>query len=75
MQPFTRNNFVVIILAVFAIGAVWFLPSTGYSFLNIVVRAGLFSAIFAVLVLRFRVSEDIDGLVTRVFNPAEKSGG
>ncbi|MCB0531665.1 MAG: polysaccharide biosynthesis C-terminal domain-containing protein [Lewinellaceae bacterium] len=74
MQPFTRNNFVVIILAVFAIGAVWFLPSTGYSFLNIVVRAGLFSAIFAVLVLRFRVSEDIDGLVNRVFNPVEKSG-
>ena len=62
MQPFSRQTVVVVLLAVVGISAVWFLPSTGYPFLNIVLRSGLFVLVFAGLVIRLRVSEDIDGL-------------
>jgi len=46
-------------LALVAVAAVWFLPSTGYLLLNIALRSGLFALLFGVLVIRFRVSEDI----------------
>jgi len=59
MQPFTRSMALAGALAVASMAAVWFLPSTGYVLLNIALRSGLFAFLFALLVLRFRVSEDI----------------
>lgn len=59
MQPFTRSMALAGALALVAVAAVWFLPSTGYLLLNIALRSGLFALLFGVLVIRFRVSEDI----------------
>lgn len=59
MQPFTRSMILAGVLAVAAMAAVWFLPSTEYALVNIALRSGLFALLFALLVIRFRVSEDI----------------
>ena len=62
MQPFSGNTLRIIGLAAIALAAIWFLPSTPFPLLNITLRSGLFSLIFTVLVLRFRVSADINQL-------------
>lgn len=62
MQPFSGKTLVVTALAVVVMVLIWFLPSTGYSLINIALRAGLYSAIFAFLVIRFRISDDINDL-------------
>lgn len=62
MQPFTRSMILAGMLAIVAMAAVWFLPDTGYTLLNIALRSGLFALLFTLLVIRFRVSEDIVGL-------------
>jgi len=62
IQPFTRNTLVVAGLSVAALAAVWFLPATGINLLDIALRSGAYALIFAVLVLYFRVSTDINQL-------------
>ncbi len=59
MQPFNRSMALAGVLGVAAMAAVWFFPSTGYALVNIALRSGLFALLFALLVIRFRVSEDI----------------
>ncbi|MFN0014264.1 MAG: lipopolysaccharide biosynthesis protein [Saprospiraceae bacterium] len=59
MQPFSRNMILAGFLALLAVTAVWFLPSTGFLLLNIALRSGLFALLFAAMVIRFRVSADI----------------
>ncbi|MBL7775211.1 MAG: lipopolysaccharide biosynthesis protein [Saprospiraceae bacterium] len=66
MQPFSKNTAVVIVLAVASATAVWFLPSTSIPLVNIALRGACFTALFAVLVLRFRVSEDVQELWLKV---------
>jgi len=62
MQPFSRSTALVFVLAIGAAATVWFLPSTQYPLANIVLRAGIFALLFGVLVVRLRVSEDINAI-------------
>ena len=65
MQPFSPKNLLVVFFGFIAVATVWYLPSTGYPLLNIIIRTGLFAAVFAFLVIRFQVSEDINDLWSR----------
>lgn len=62
MQPFSRQTIFVVLLAAGGMLMVQFIPDMGFPLLNIVLRSGLFALIFSSLVLRLRISEDIDNL-------------
>lgn len=62
IQPFTRNTVMVAGLSAMAITGVWFLPSTGINLLDIALRSGSYALVFALLVLNFRVSPDVNQL-------------
>lgn len=62
IQPFTRNTAMVAGLSLIAITGVWFLPATGVNLLDIALRSGSYALIFAMLVLHFRVSPDVNQL-------------
>jgi O-antigen/teichoic acid export membrane protein len=62
MQPFSRSTALVVVLAVGALAATWFLPATKYPLVNIVLRSGLFALLFGAMVLGLRVSEDISSI-------------
>lgn len=62
IQPFTRQTPLAAVLSLLALAAAWFLPSSGSDLLDIVVRSGTYALLFAILVLRFRVSPDINRL-------------
>ncbi|TNE59044.1 MAG: hypothetical protein EP344_09430 [Bacteroidetes bacterium] len=69
MQPFTRNTLVVVVLAVLAILLVSQIPQSPYPILNIGIRAGLYSLMFSVLVIRLHVSEDINAMYQKYLAP------
>ncbi|MBP6811286.1 MAG: polysaccharide biosynthesis protein [Saprospiraceae bacterium] len=60
--PFTRDTVKAIGLAFVAYFFAYLIPISGYDLLDLLLRSGFFAIIFAVLVLRFRVSEDLNGL-------------
>ncbi|MFN0036051.1 MAG: polysaccharide biosynthesis C-terminal domain-containing protein [Saprospiraceae bacterium] len=60
--PFTLNTVKAIGLALAAFFFANLIPISGLDLLDLFLRAGFFALIFAVLVLRFRVSEDLNGL-------------
>lgn len=62
MQPFTWQTPLAVALSLLALSAAWFLPSGGSDLLDIVIRSGTYALLFAFLVLRFRVSPDINQL-------------
>jgi len=63
LQPFTRNNGIAHGIGLLAFGLVWFLPDLGSPLLNIAARTVLFAAIYGLLILKGKVSEDIGELV------------
>ncbi len=60
--PFTSDTLKAIGLALAAYFVARLIPISGYHLLDLVLRSGFFALIFAVLALRFRVSEDLNGL-------------
>lgn len=61
--PFSGNTWRALLLAVAVYFAVQFVPLTGISLLDIAVRSGLYMLAFGILVLRMRISPDLnDGL-------------
>lgn len=48
------------------------IPISGYHWLDLMLRSGFFALIFGVLVLRFRVSEDLNGLGRMVWGRLRK---
>ena len=60
--PFTKETFLAIGLALIAYGMAWSIPFTGIDLLDIVFRGGVFALVFGVLVLRLRVSEELNDL-------------
>jgi O-antigen/teichoic acid export membrane protein len=63
LQPFTRQNAVAIGFSLAAFGIVYWMPGTRNIFVDILLRSLIFLAIYGFLILRFRVSEDINGLL------------
>lgn len=62
LQPFSPENIKALLLGIFVFFMIYFLPDTGNIYLNVVYRSFLFISIFAFLILRFRISEDINSL-------------
>ncbi|MCC7466652.1 MAG: polysaccharide biosynthesis protein, partial [Saprospiraceae bacterium] len=62
LQPFSENTLKTIGLALGAFVFANLIPKTGYDLLDLVLRSGFYALIFGVLALRFRVSEDLNGL-------------
>ena len=60
--PFTPDTLKAIGLALAAYFFANLIPVSGYDLINLMLRSGFFALIFAVLALRFRVSEDLNGL-------------
>lgn len=60
--PFTKSTFLAVLMALLAYGVAWCLPFTGYDLLDILLRGGAFALVFGVMVLRLKVSEDLNDL-------------
>lgn len=58
--PFTRNTLLALALAISVYVVVQFIPLSGISLLDIAVRSGLYILVFGVLVLRMRISPDLN---------------
>jgi O-antigen/teichoic acid export membrane protein len=62
LQPFTLKNLQVLLFALIAYGLAALIPSINHYLLDILVHSGLFALIFGILVLAFKVSDDINNL-------------
>lgn len=61
--PFSQKTVVAILLAIGVFFMVRLVPLSGFPLLDILLRSGLYFSIFGLLVLRFRISPDLnDGL-------------
>ena len=60
--PFTTDTLKAIVLALVAYFFANLIPVSGYDLIDLLLRSGFFALIFSVLALRFRVSEDLNGL-------------
>lgn len=60
LQPFTRAAPVAVLLALGVFAVVSQVPRTGWAWADLVLRSGLFAIVFAGLVLRFRLSDDMN---------------
>lgn len=72
MLPFSRNTWWALGLAIMGFVFADLIPISGYDLLDLVLRSGFYGLIFLVLVLRFRVSEDLNGLETMAIEKFEK---
>ncbi|MDO8367561.1 MAG: polysaccharide biosynthesis C-terminal domain-containing protein [Saprospiraceae bacterium] len=64
--PFTRDTMKAIGLALLAFLVANLIPFSGYDLLDLFLHSGFFALIFSVLVLKFRVSEDLNGLESMI---------
>ena len=66
LQPFRPAHLKAIIIAVLCFLLAYALPTMGNLFLDVIIRSSIFSAAFAFLVFKLRVSEDINGLLDSI---------
>lgn len=63
LQPFSRKSLLAVLLALAVFFVVRFIPLTGVHLLDIALRSGSYLLAFGLLMLRFRISPDLnDGL-------------
>ncbi|MBM3441720.1 MAG: hypothetical protein FJX89_03355 [Bacteroidetes bacterium] len=75
MQPFTKGHIQILVLAAACLGACLIVPSTGWMGADIALRSGLFIAVFGALVLRLRISDDIQGLARSLYEKITRPKG
>ena len=75
IHPFTRQTPVVVALSLLALATVWFLPSSGSNLPDIAIRSGSYALLFAFLVLRFRISPDVNQLWSDLLNRIKTGRG
>lgn len=63
MQPFSKWNLFALLIGLTSFSFVFFIPVADNIFINIAIRSLLFCGIYGLLILRFKVSSDIHGLV------------
>ena len=59
MQPFTRNTLVILALIVVLFFSFYFWNFTFHPIINILLKTGIISVLYLILILKFKVSEDI----------------
>jgi|688.fasta_scaffold22698_3 O-antigen/teichoic acid export membrane protein len=64
LQPFTWRHVSVILLALISLGLCLLIPSTGNWYLNIIIPTLVFTGIYGYAVIKFKVSQDINELVS-----------
>lgn len=62
LQPFTENTWKTVVLALAAFFFANLIPVSGFELADLFLRSGFYVLIFGVLALRFRMSEDLNGL-------------
>ncbi|HAD11582.1 MAG TPA: hypothetical protein DCF33_03995 [Saprospirales bacterium] len=62
LQPFTENTWKTVLLALVAFFFANLIPVSGFELADLFLRSGFYVLIFGVLALRFRMSEDLNGL-------------
>lgn len=72
MQPFTWATLKVAVFAAFAFGVAYLLPYSQIPLLDIAIHSGVFTVLFATLVLYFKVSEDLNDFYTQVLKRVRK---
>jgi O-antigen/teichoic acid export membrane protein len=63
LQPFTWRHLAALATGIASLAAVGMVPDTGNLYANVLLRTVLFTVLFGWLILRFRVSDDINGLM------------
>jgi O-antigen/teichoic acid export membrane protein len=64
LQPFTWRHVSVILLALTSLGLCLLIPSTGNWYLDIIIPTIVFAGLYGYAVIRFKVSQDINELVS-----------
>jgi hypothetical protein len=62
IQPYTRANGIVILAAAACFFITWLIPFTWNLYADAVLRTLVFVSLYAFLMIRFKVSEDINNL-------------
>lgn len=57
--PFTWNTVLAVVFALLAFLFAFFIPDTGFTILDILIKGGVYAALFSFLILYFRVSADL----------------
>jgi O-antigen/teichoic acid export membrane protein len=70
--PFTNQTAKAVGLAIAAYLVAGLIPVSGYALFDLVLHSGFYTLIFGVLVLRFRVSEDLNGLEQMIWGKLGK---
>ena len=65
IQPFTRSFLYIAAIGAFSAGAVYFIPPIANGYIDILLRGGVFSVIFGLLILWSGVSPDINAVVRK----------
>lgn len=60
LQPFSKNTIRVLLLAISVYAVVQFIPLTNIGLLDIAIRSGLYFCTLGILILRFRISPDLN---------------
>ncbi|MCW3116518.1 MAG: hypothetical protein JWM28_600, partial [Chitinophagaceae bacterium] len=58
MQPFTRNNFYILIIAAICFFAAWIIPFAVNLYIDSIIRTMVFFSLYAFIVIRLHISED-----------------
>ena len=67
MHPFNNKFILVIFAGMLAYGASYLMPKLGYLVIDIAARSSIIIAIFGTLVIKLKISEDINNLVMKVW--------
>lgn len=73
LQPFSWNNLWALAIGLLTLAVIYFVPLTGNIFIDIAIRSILFIGIYGGLILKFKVSPDIDGLFELAKSKLKKS--
>lgn len=65
LQPFTRATPVAVLLALCTGLLVWWVPRTGYAWVDLLFRSGLYALLFTVVVLQLGLSADMNDAVQK----------
>ncbi|HET8573871.1 MAG TPA: polysaccharide biosynthesis C-terminal domain-containing protein [Edaphocola sp.] len=66
MQPFSKKSLLVLGAATIAFLAAWLIPETGFQYLDLGIKNMLLGGIFLGLILKWRVSDEIRGLMVSI---------